>query len=187
MVIIDKIKSLFTVKNYSSGSSWGKSSYSFFGSWGAFFYRDKENEEKLINEGYISNEDVFAVVKKLLDSSSDIPIVLKEMVQDEKVTVTDMSNDLYRLLKRPNSDQTQKEYRREQYSNYLLTGDTFEWKRMAAGFNYPTSLKVIPSQYTEINMVNDNDYFSEIKNYQFCWGSQNYSFGPEEIIHKHGS
>jgi len=183
MVIIDKIKSLFTVKNYSSGSSWGKSSYSFFGSWGAFFYRDKENEEKLINEGYISNEDVFAVVKKLLDSSSDIPIVLKEMVQDEKVTVTDMSNDLYRLLKRPNSDQTQKEYRREQYSNYLLTGDTFEWKRMAAGFNYPTSLKVIPSQYTEINMVNDNDYFSEIKNYQFCWASQNYSFGPEEIIH----
>ena len=102
---------------------------------------------------------------------------------EEYVPVNDENNPYYRLIKRPNKDQTLKEYRKEQYSNFLLTGDTFEWKIEAAGFNYPTSLKIIPSQYTVINMMNDNDYFSEIKNYYFCWGSQNKYFGPEEVVH----
>ena len=183
MVIIDKLKSLFTVKNYSSSSSWGKSSYSFFGSWGAWIYGNREEEEKLINEGYISNEDVFAVIDKLVKTASTIPIVLKVKQDDEFVPVTDMTNDFLRLLKMPNQDQTQKEYRVEQYLNYLLTGDAFEWKRVAAGFDFPTSLKIVPSQFTTINMMNENDFFSEVKNYQFCWGSQNTVFGPEDIIH----
>ena len=184
MVIIDKLKSLFTVKNYSSSYSYSKGGfYSLFGGWGSFFYGNRKSEEALINEGYISNEDVFAVIKKLIDSSSEIPIVLKEKLNDEMIPVTDMRNDLFRLLKRPNQDQTQKEYRREQYSNYLLTGDAFEWKKQAAGFDFPTSLKILPSQFTKINMENDNDYFSDVKNYEFCWNSQNITFGPEEVIH----
>jgi phage portal protein BeeE len=109
MVIIDKLKSLFTVKNYSS-SSWGKNSYSFFGSWGSFFYSDRKQEEALINEGYISNEDVFAVIKKLVDSASEIPIKLGEIENEEFVPVTDTGNDFLRLIKRPNNTQTQKEY-----------------------------------------------------------------------------
>jgi len=56
-------------------------------------------------------------------------------------------------------------------------------KRVAAGFDFPTSLKIVPSQFTTINMMNENDFFSEVKNYQFCWGSQNTVFGPEDIIH----
>jgi len=184
MVIIDKIKSLFSVKNYSEGSNLSNgSSFSFFGGWSSWIYKDKENEEKLINEGYLSNEDVFAVVKKLFDAASDVPLLLCVKENEEYVPVTDENNPYYRLIKRPNKDQTLKEYRKEQYSNFLLTGDTFEWKIEAAGFNYPTSLKIIPSQYTTINMMNDNDYFSEIKNYYFCWGSQNKYFGPEEVVH----
>ena len=186
MVIIDKIKSLFSVKNYSNNSNdWNVngSSFSFFGGWSSWIYKDKENEEKLINEGYLSNEDVFAVVKKLFDAASDVPMLLCVKENEEYVPVTDESNPYYRLIKRPNKDQTLKEYRKEQYSNFLLTGDTFEWKIQAAGFNYPTSLKIIPSQYTTINMMNDNDYFSEIKNYYFCWGGQNKYFGPEEVVH----
>ena len=183
MIIVDKIKALFSVKNYTDSNSWNGSSYSFFGGWGSWFYRDKEDEQKLINEGYLSNEDVFSVVKKLFDAASDVPMVLCVKENEEFVPVTDMSNDYYKLIKRPNKDQTLKEYRKEQYSNFLLTGDTFEWKIQAAGFNYPTSLKIVPSQYTTINMVNDNDYFSEIKNYYFCWGGQNKYFGPDEIVH----
>ena len=119
MIIVDKIKALFSVKNYTDSNSWNGSSYSFFGGWGSWFYRDKEDEQKLINEGYLSNEDVFSVVKKLFDAASDVPLLLCVKENEDFVPVTDMSNDYYKLIKRPNKDQTLKEYRKEQYSNFL--------------------------------------------------------------------
>jgi len=183
MVIIDKIKSLFSVKNHTSSNSWSGSNYSFFGGWGSFLYGDRKSEEKLINEGYISNEDVFSVIKKLVDTASDIPIVLMQKEGEEFVPVIDTSNDYLRLLKKPNKDQTQKEYRKEEYSNYLLTGDAFEWKMVAAGFDVPTSLKIIPSQFTSIEMENENNFFSDVATYTFCYNNQKQVFQAEEVVH----
>ncbi len=65
MVIIDKIKSLFSVKHYSDTPFYNGSQYSFFGGWGSWLYSERKREETLINEGYISNEDVYAVIDKL--------------------------------------------------------------------------------------------------------------------------
>jgi len=183
MVIIDKIKALFSVKNYDPSYDNGGGSYSFFGGWGSFKFTKRKQEEELIKEGYISNEDVFAVVDKLIKTASTIPMILKRLENDEFVKVEDSENDFYRLIKKPNSQQTQKEYRTEQYLNYLLTGDTYEYKREAAGFPFPTSLKIVPSQFTTIHMMNEKDFFSEIKNYQFSWYTQNQTFSPSEIIH----
>lgn len=185
MEVINKIKSFFSSSksySYDVSSSYGKSSWSFFGGWGRF-NSNREKEEKLIEEGYISNEDIYSVIDKLIKTASTIPIQLKVKENDEYIVLEDKSNDFYRLLNKPNQNQTQKEYRVEQYINYLLTGDSFEWKIEAAGFNFPTSLKIVPSQFTKINVFDCNDYFSEIKNYEFCWGSKIRKFGPEEIIH----
>ena len=55
MVIIDKIKSIFTIKSHSQTFN-NRSISKWFG-FGGFGY-NQISEEKLINEGYLSNEDV---------------------------------------------------------------------------------------------------------------------------------
>jgi len=183
MVIIDKIKSLFSVKHYSDTPFYKGSQYSFFGGWGSWLYSERKREETLINEGYISNEDVFAVIDKLVKTASTIPICLKVKEDDNYMIVEDFSNDYFRLLNRPNKDQTQKEYRTEQYLNYLLTGDCFEWKKEAIGFNFPTSMKVIPSQFVKIEMENDKDFFSDVASYTFTFNNQKKEFQADQVVH----
>ena len=183
MVIIDKIKSLFSVKHYSDTPFYNGSQYSFFGGWGSWLYSERKREETLINEGYISNEDVYAVIDKLVKTASTIPICLKVKEDDSYMIVEDLSNDYFRLLNRPNKDQTQKEYRTEQYLNYLLTGDCFEWKKEAIGFNFPTSMKVIPSQFTTIEMENDKDFFSDVASYTFTFNNQKKVFQADQVVH----
>ena len=182
MEVINKIKSFFSSsKNYSFNSS-SSGSYSLFGfnNWNGHSNHD---EEILINEGYLSNEDVFAVLEKLVHTSASIPMKLYEKEGDNWEMVEDMNNELLKLLKNPNKEQTLKEYRREQYLNYLLTGDLFELKRMLLGFNYPTSLNVLPSQYVEIELEDQNKFFSPVKDYIFSYGGYRTLYDVEEVIH----
>ena len=183
MVIIDKLKSLFTVKSYSlnnlsSSKSWWK--MMGFNSWGGY---NEIHERKLINEGYLSNEDVYAVIDKLVHTSATIPICLYVKKGDKWEKVEDPKNDFFKLLTKPNQNQTLKEYRKEQYLNYLLTGDSFELKTSLIGFTYPTSLNILPTQFVEVELLNSNRFFSPIKEYVFTYGGYREVYEPEQVMH----
>jgi len=183
MVIIDKLKSLFTVKNYSlsntsSSKSWWK--MMGFGSWGGY---NQIHEKQLINEGYLSNEDVYAVIDKLVNTSSTIPLCLYVKKGDKWEKVEDENNDFLKLLSKPNQNQTLKEYRKEQYLNYLLTGDSFELKTSLIGFSYPTALNILPPQFVEIEVENTNRFFSPIKDYIFTYGGYREVYEAEKVMH----
>ena len=182
MVIIDKLKTLFSAKKEVSLKSINRRWTQFFGSWGdAYFSRVEEST--LIEEGYINNEDVYAILSKLAIASTDVKIVLKERKGDKIETVINPNNSFLKLLQRPNKDQAQAEYLKERILNYILTGDCFELKQDSIGFSTPSSLRVIPSQFVEIEMQNPNDFFTEVKKYIFTWGSLMNYYEPDQVIH----
>ena len=183
MEVINKLKSFFSSsKNQSFSNTSSRSQWSFFGlnSWSGHSNHD---ERILINEGYLSNEDIFAVLEKLVHSSATIPIRLYEKDGDEWEMVEDVNNELLKLLKKPNKEQTLKEYRREQYLNYLLTGDSFELMNMLLGFTYPTSMNILPSQYVEVELEDQNQFFSPVKDYIFSYGGYRTLYDAEQVLH----
>jgi HK97 family phage portal protein len=182
MEMINKIKSFFSSSKNHSFSSSSRSQWSLFG-FGGWNGHSNYDERVFINEGYLSNEDVFAVLDKLTNTSASIPIKLYEKQSDEWEEIQDMNNQLYQLLLKPNETQTLKEYRHEQYLNYLLTGDSFELMKMLIGFSYPTALNILPSQYVEIELEDQNKFFSPVKDYLFSYGGYRTVYGPEEILH----
>jgi len=185
MVIIDKLKSLFTVKNFGTVGSYFQEAKSFinllgFGDlWGGYKYL---SDIKAIREGYKSNEDIYAVIDRLISTAASIPICLYEKKSDKWVKIESLNNDFLKLLSKPNPKQTLKDYRKEQYLNYSLTGNLFELKKKATGFGIE-QLHILPSQFVEIEMINEDDFFSEVKYYEFCYGTSDIKYFPDEIIH----
>ena len=187
MVILDRLKKMFTANIEKKDHSFNVSNGNSFKSWYSFsgfssFFHNRINERKLINESYLSNDDVYSILNYLVQGTADIPLKLYEKKGKEWSEVEDISNDLLKILNKPNPTQTQKEYRKEQYFNYLLTGDVFELKKADLGFTVPDYLYILPSQFVEVEK-NNTRYFGKIKNYKFTYGGFIENYLPEQVMH----
>ena len=148
----------------------------------------RENEYKLTEQGYIDNSNGYAVIRKLFETAAAIPEILENTLPNGTIeTINDPNNDLYSLLKKPNLDQTSVEYKEECYLQYLVTGDTFEYKLVPSGFQLPSQLKILPSYWVEVfkgeNNQNQNSFFAPVTTYQFTWGGSVMKFPTDLVIH----
>ncbi len=113
------------------------------------FYTDN----KLIEEGYVSNTDVYAIIKKICEVSSCIPFIVEEWDGEEWV---ETESSLSKLLEDPNEDISGKEFRFNSMLYLLNTGDLF-WRKTTSSFNLVTELRILESNLTELNLdVNNN-------------------------------
>ena len=125
-----------------------------------FEFLGLQNDNKLINEGYVSNTDVYAIVKKLCDVSSDIPFIVEEFDGEEWVINED--SELNKLINQPNENENGKDFRFNSMLYLLNTGDLF-WKKTVSTFDLVTELTLLESNLTELNLdVNNN-----LKNYLY--------------------
>ena len=104
-------------------------------------------DDKLIEEGYSSNTDVYAIIKKLCEVSSDVPFVVKEKQGDD--WVVSENSRLQTLLDTPNELQSGKDFRFETMLYLLNTGDWF-WRPTVSTFDLVTELVNLPSNLIEI-------------------------------------
>lgn len=180
--IFSKIKK--SVSNFikSSGSYFNE--FKTFGSWGSVFSMKRQSEEKLINESYISNVDVFSVIDLVVQTALTLNILLHDKKKDGSLELIDSnSNDsFYDLINKPNKEQTQKEYRNEQFINYLLTGNLFEYKMIPIGFKEVDSLRILPSQFVEIEQDPFSTFFDEGLTFCFSFNSKSNTYNSEDII-----
>lgn len=184
MVLLDRIKSFFTVKQETKNHDYEVETQKFWHTWTGFgsLFWNRENEERLIQNSYIQNEDIYAILELILKNSTTIPLKVKEYdKKSEKWIDVKEDNALQKLIDRPNREQNGQEYRYEQYINYLLTGDTFEWKNIGIGYTLPTSLRILPSQFVQVERVDVTDFFSDIKRYTFQIGRM-MEFMKEDVI-----
>lgn len=102
--------------------------------------------EGVIEKGYISNGDVYSIVKKIADNAKHIPRELWRKDGDEWVMVTE--GDLYEIVtKRPNDQQNIHDFVEQSITNLLIKGNSFRRGRKTPGFG---------EAFQEILMVNNN-------------------------------
>jgi len=102
--------------------------------------------EGVIEKGYISNGDVYSIVKKIADNAKHIPRELWKKDGDEWVKVTE--GDLFEIVtKRPNDQQNIHDFVEQSVTNLLTKGNTFRRGRRTPGFG---------EAFQEIIMVNNN-------------------------------
>lgn len=102
--------------------------------------------EGVIEKGYISNGDVYSIVKKIADNAKHIPRELWRKDSDDWVKVTE--GDLYEIVtKKPNDQQNIHDFVEQSVTNLLTKGNTFRRGRRTPGFG---------EAFQEIIMVNNN-------------------------------
>lgn len=102
--------------------------------------------EGVIEKGYITNGDVYSIVKKIADNAKHIPRELWRKDGNEWLMVTE--GDLYEIVtKRPNDQQNIHDFIEQSVTNLLTKGNTFRRGRRIPGFG---------DAFQEILMVNNN-------------------------------
>lgn len=137
-------------------------------------------DDVLIDEGYASNTDVYAIISKLCEMSSDVPFVVEKLV-DEKNDIWEVDTDsmLNDVIHNPSDDLTEKEFRYRTMLFLLSTGDFF-WKKVEGGYSLCRKLDILESNLVDFNL----DFSNEIKyiEYNSVEGKLT-KINPKEVLH----
>lgn len=150
------------------------------GAFGGFVF-SKGNEKKFINEGYASNNDLYAVINKIARTAASVPIevVVTDRDGNEEV-ITDPNNGLVQLMACPNRLQTGPEYREEALTYLLTNGNSYTAGTQSAGFGEAfRELNVLPAHHTTPVVGNE---VNPIAGYIMDWDFRT-KYGFEEVMH----
>jgi len=142
-----------------------------------FTFGGLQTDDILINEGYTSNPDAYAIIKKIGEEAKNIPFVVEQNTPDG--WELDEESSLNDLIKNPNPNTTEKDFRFETMIYLLNTGDIF-WKKLISSFDLVTELELLES-----NMVNLlYDVNNDVKGYEYYRKDTNIiNYSTEEIVH----
>lgn len=132
--------------------------------------------KEILQNGYLSNPDVYSIVKRISDVGSDIPLRVYKKNKTEWQEIE--NSDIEKLLRKPNQKQTTQEFIEECLIQLLNTGNVYIKKGTSIGFKVPTYMEVLPSGMVEIETNSD----WSVKQYIFDAAKQE-KYIPEEIIH----
>jgi HK97 family phage portal protein len=118
--------------------------------WGlnAGFNTNEISDEKFIDEGYASNTDLYAIIKKITKTAGTIPFNVYLKTPDGLELAND--SELAQLIHNPAKGKTEQEFREEALSYLLLTGDRFLNGVKPIGFSQIEELQILPSNCTEV-------------------------------------
>ena len=142
-----------------------------------FSFDGVQEDNKLINEGYVSNSDVYAIIKKIAEVGKDVPFVVEQNTKDG--WEIDEESSLNNLIKNPNQFQSEKDFRFETMVYLLNTGDIF-WKKLVSSFDLVTELELLESNLVQLLYNADQT----VQYYEYSkLDTTLVNYLPEEIIH----
>ena len=142
-----------------------------------FSFQGLQTDNKLINEGYVSNTDVYAIVKKICEVSSCVPFIVEEWDGEEWILNED--SQLNELLKKPNENINGKDFRFISMLYLLNTGDLF-WRKLISRFDLVTELSILESNIIQLDL--DSNYNVKRYIYENFSGLQT-ELTTEEVDH----
>ena len=157
-----------------------KATHSWIGFRDGYTY-DRLDESNIIKDGYLSNEDIYSIINFISNMASNMDYKLKEKGKDGSYQDVDENDDLYKLFKNPNKDQTITEYMQSIYISYLLTGSAYQLKEKITGFSIPDALHLLPTRYVE-PYKNSTKFNAPIKGYTFSWEGQDKNYSRDKVI-----
>ena len=142
-----------------------------------FSFGGVQEDDKLINEGYVSNPDAYSIIKKIAEVSKDIPFVVEQNTPDG--WVLDEESSLNNLIKNPNPNTTEKDFRFQTMVYLLNTGDIF-WKKLVSSFDLVTELELLESNMIQLIF----DANQDVRMYEYARKDTTLiNYSPKEIIH----
>lgn len=139
------------------------------------------SEDKLINDGYLTNDMVYAVATRIAKVTASLPIILQN--NDEFI---EGGNELHSFIFNKwhdNESFNQAMYKEVLY--LLLTGDAYHYAPYDyIGAKLPLKNYILPSQQVRAWRENTS-ILSEIDRYEFNDGARILKIQPNEIMHTH--
>ena len=139
------------------------------------------SQEKQLEAGYEGNIDVYAVIKKIVDVSIDVPYVVERKTSDgwelfEDNTITD-------LMKNPNVGKgyTWNDIDEQMLIYLLANGNAYLTGQEGLMGNRILEVDVLPSPY--VNVSTGSDFFNPSPSYKFELNQTKATFSQEEIEH----
>lgn len=142
-----------------------------------FSFGGSQEDNTLINEGYVSNPDAYSIIKKISEVSKDVPFIVEQKTPDG--WILDEESSLNNLIKNPNPNITEKDFRFKTMVYLLNTGDIF-WKKLISSFDLVTELELLESNMVQLLYNANQDVFA----YEYARKDTTLiNYSPEEIIH----
>ena len=138
------------------------------------------SEDKLLKEGYESNIDVYAVIRKIVELSNSIPWIVEQKTAEGWEMLEDSS--IHELMANPNRD---KGYTwndiQEQLIIYLLASGNSYLTGQDGLTNIIREVDVLPSPY--VCAATNNDFFMPNVRYQFELNQNKRMYESEDLEH----
>jgi HK97 family phage portal protein len=138
------------------------------------------DQNTIVNEGYASNQDVYAVVSKLATLCADMPIIVKK-----NGVVVDAKNDEFAnfFYNRWNGDAGSQQGLTALYTNLFLFGLAYDYTPIESIGYLPDEQWVLPTQRVEpIVGINGGSFFEKPVKYKFYDTTREKDILPEELV-----
>jgi HK97 family phage portal protein len=136
----------------------------------------------MIADSYEKNVDVYSVIKKIVDISKSVPWIVEQKQANGNWKV--LSNtSIHTLMDAPNEVKgyTWNDIEEQMLTYLLITGNAYLYGAKPIGMSGIAEVDILPSNLIDIR-VTDN-FFNQIKEYDFRIGKTNRTFTSEEIGH----
>ena len=142
-----------------------------------FRFRGGAADNQLIEEGYVSNADLYSIITSLCEIGSDVPFLVEQKTAEG--WELDEQSKLNDLLTNPNESLTEKEFRYNSLNYLLNTGDIF-WHKLISSFDLVTETNILEPNLVDLLL----DTYGEVKTIQYSKNNLlQLDYLPDEIIH----
>ena len=142
---------------------------------------NQSNVSELINEGYASVSDLYAIVRKIAQTGASMNLQVYKIVNDEYELQE--SGELFDLILQPNKYQNQYEFKENALTNLLVSGNVFMTGQEFVGFgDVFKELKLLAPQYIDIQYTPSEDGY-DLVSYVYELEAYYKKLDPEYVKH----
>jgi len=141
---------------------------------------NKTSLKTALDEGYLINTYVYAIVNRIAETGADIPIIIERKDGDEVEIVTE--GDFYDFVHKPNEENNYKSFTYQSLVYQLCTGNEFHYGVMGVGNKAFTERWNLAPQYivpkTSIRITG-----AYATSYRYQVQGKDYPLEVEEVMH----
>ena len=140
----------------------------------------KSTLKKSLEEGYLVNTYVYAIINRIAETGADIPIIIESWKGDEVEIIEE--GDFYNFVHKPNPENNYKSFTYQSLVYQLATGNEFQYGVRGTGMTAFTERWNLAPQYIQPK-VSHALTGAFATSYKYQVGEKEYNLTVEEIMH----
>jgi len=139
------------------------------------------NLEKFVNQGFISNNQVYSIINRIAEDAANIPIIIENKNSDGSIEVVE-EGDFYNFVHKPNAVDTYKSFVYQSIVYQLVTGNEIQYGVKGIGSNMFSERHNLAPQYITPKVKETITGFVATS-YKYNYAGTNYPLAVEEVMH----